>query len=288
MAGRQNDKWVLKTYGYDVAQLYQTLYSISGHPIEQKRRLLLVEGPDDKKFYEQYVITGVPIFFSTQGCENMNALVDLLHKDNTPFLAIQDSDFYYLDGNKQKKKDLFYTDKHDWEMTALANYRVFITFMSKYGLKYKDVKRILVDSLKDLEYLSYYKWYNVRYSCNNDFVNINAAIQIASTNDLGDYAYLTSLIPGGWRKRRLITIQKAVLPNYILSQKLNGIEYQLITGHHLLDRFLFYLAAMGIRMTSRGISRDLIKSVYDDEFKKTNLYKQIKRWEANHIKVFKD
>ena len=54
MAGRQNDKWVLKTYGYDVAQLYQTLYSISGHPIEQKRRLLLVEGPDDKKFYEQF------------------------------------------------------------------------------------------------------------------------------------------------------------------------------------------------------------------------------------------
>lgn len=288
MADRQNDKWVLKTYGYDVAQLYQTLYSISGHPIEQRRRLLLVEGPDDKKFYEQYVITGVPIFFSTQGCENMNALVDLLHKDNTPFLAIQDSDFYNLDRNKQEKKDLFFTDKHDWEMTALANFRVFITFMSKYGLKYIDIRRILIDSLKDLEYLSYFKWYNVRYSCNNDFVNINNAVQTASTNELGDYTYLTSLIPGGWRRRRLITIQKAVLRDYILSQKSNRIEFHLITGHHLLDRFLFYFASMGIRITSRTISKDLMKSVGLDEFKKTNLYKQIKGWEVNHIKVFID
>jgi hypothetical protein len=41
-------------------------------------------------------------------------------------------------------------------------------------------------------------------------------------------------------------------------------------------------------MTSRSISRDLMKSVDVDEFKKTILYKQIKGWEANHIKVFID
>lgn len=286
MVNRQPDKWVLKTYGEDVTQLYHTLYSVSGHPVEQTRRIVLVEGTDDKKFYGQFAKVGVPIFFATHGCDNMNALVDLLHRDKTPFLAIQDSDFYRLDGVKKKMQDLYYTDKHDWEMTALGDFRTLISFMSKFCIHYRAAKKVLVDSFKDLEYLSYYKWYNVRNKCRNDFEAINASVLTASSAELGDYSYLTKLIPDYWRGSRKVVIQQAVLRNYILTYKTKGIEFQLVTGHHLLDRFIFYLTTMGRIYSSKSISKELMKSVTIDEFKKTNLYKEIKQWEAKNIAVF--
>lgn len=288
MENKLDDKWVLKTYGYNAVQLYQTLYSISGHPVEQTKRIVLVEGFDDKTFYRQFTLPDVPLFFITQGCDNMDILVQLLHKDKTPVLAIQDSDFYRLDGNKRKYPDVFYTDKHDWEMTAMANFRVFISFMLNLGLNYNEMKKILVDSLNDLEYLSYYKWYNVRWRCFNDFGNINMVVSTASTAELGDYSYLTNLIPNYWRGNRKKDIQQAVLKQYIQDHKTSGIEFYLVTGHHLLDRIAYYLAIKGINISSKNISKKLMQSVDLKELKKTALYKDIKRWESTNIKVFKD
>lgn len=288
MANKQDDKWILRTYGYDVDQLYHTLYSISGHPVSKSRRVLLVEGNDDKNFYKQFTIPGVPIFFITKGCENMNNLINLLHKDQTPVLAIQDSDFYRLDGNKKKTADMFYTDKHDWEMTAMANFRVFINFMTSLGVSFKDMKKIICDSFSDLEYLSYYKWYNVRNRCLNDFGNINIAVQTATTSELSNYTFLTSLIPATWRGSRKVDIHQALLKVYIQDHKIDGIEFNLITGHHLLDRFLYYLSKMGVKISSQAISKRLMQSVNLDEFKKTTLYKDIKKWEIKNINVFTD
>ena len=288
MGNKLDDKWVLQTYGYDAVQQYHLLYSISGHPVEQTKRIVLVEGNDDKYFYRQFTLTDVPIFFITQGCDNMDILIQLLHKDKTPFLAIQDSDFYRLDGNKRNVPDLFYTDKHDWEMTAMANFRVFISFMTKLGLTYSEMKKILIDSLNDLEFLSYYKWFNVRWRCFNDFSNINTVISAASSADLGDYSYITKLITNSWHGKKKKDIQQAVLKAYILNHKTSGIEFYLITGHHLLDRFVYYLSLKGISISSRRISKELMQSVDLNDLKKTVLYKDIKRWESKNIKVFED
>ncbi len=103
-----------------------------------KGSFLLLEGPDDSKFWNAYILRDECEIVICGGKENLIKSIQQL--DNTELsgiLGISDDDFDSIEGTQDMSDNLIYTDVHDLECILLQS-RAFEKILSEYG----DAKKI--------------------------------------------------------------------------------------------------------------------------------------------------
>lgn len=239
--------------------------------VNSNKLILLVEGKYDVPFYRKFCDSQYVHIYFTDGSNKMNSLIPMLLHRNYEYLAIQDSDFKFLGQLKNSSQNLFFTDYHDYEMTCFAD----ATFSQTYSDRLMNNYGIVVDYGKidsDLSLLSCYKACNMVYSLGVSFKGIDQ--KVAELQRL-DHVEIQKYINGN--------LQQGYVNGFIKSN-LNLIteKFHLHNGHDWLNRICYQLNTM-CNVDEEDLQDLLVELYTEDEFRKTQLYKDIVIW-SNYVK----
>ncbi|MDE6538188.1 MAG: DUF4435 domain-containing protein [Muribaculaceae bacterium] len=122
------------------------------------RIMLIVEGKDDEKFYENFASDNLYVY-SLEGCEWME---DVLHRMNLgkkrKIAGIKDADFDILNNTPPVEPSLFLTDWHDHEMMCAGEESCRIIAEAN-GIGSEEGIKLHSKILKNLREFSKIKWY---------------------------------------------------------------------------------------------------------------------------------
>lgn len=279
----------IQHYLNDIVQFYR-------HPENYAKVLVLVEGSKDEYLYKNFFDDSTTFIKAVEGSRNLEQLDKILLRDHTEIkcIIIEDSDFNNLDHYKTPiDGNTFYTEGHDLEMSCLMSTEC----ASKFCSDIKTNIHLLSSVFEDLLLLSYYRWYNEKYGCHNDFSEVNEDIPCLTPEEIKDYSVLSTKVQTNDTRDdsghllRAIEIKEAVLNNFIsdnASAKENS--YNLCNGHDFLRRIIYYIQLGNFcNITTERRLFDTIKDNYSlANFLSTSLATNIGQWEEiNGITLLK-
>lgn len=245
-----------------------------------KKILVIVEGIDDKKLFDSLFNEHKAYVYNVGGCGLFGRILEELYSAySSRFIVIKDSDFDVLDGIKYEYLNLFHTDGHDQEMMEMTD-----RFAKKINLEFcNDSKLDVMEVEKEIENVSYIKWYNERKNLNlrvdrfkpyqgfyngRDKISISDAIK--KLYDLDDNA-------------EKMDICERDIEIFIESNKTDDYS-NLTNGHDMceaISRKMHYLKEKdnGIKpLNAENIPHFLRVSYSLEEFKETQLFNELKKW----------
>lgn len=123
------------------------------------RVMILVEGADDEKYYEQFASSQDAYIYSIGGCLHFTEILSALRPTFYPELCgIKDADFDHLNGNPAGIPNLFLTDCHDHEMGCVTPQKTTQLAM-EMGIDQAKATTVHTKVCRKLENLSKVKWY---------------------------------------------------------------------------------------------------------------------------------
>lgn len=251
-------------------RLLNSIAQSFNNPMNDGKTLVLVEGYGDYRYYKKMLIEKSVFIQSTSGCDNMNAILPILVKQQK-CLAIQDSDFLKMGQHKIVSANMLYTDYHDYEMSALAD----DDFRKRYLEVLKD-NGCDVDiniALTELYTLSYYKLCNELHNFRTVFEPVNKLI--CKVEKL-DYNMIHGHI--GSNSNGFHDITFGFLNGIIRSCPIDEDkkEYHLVNGHDLFNRLCFH----SVGVVDEDFLRDKLLELSElSDFMKMNLYTLIVDWQ---------
>lgn len=122
------------------------------------RIMLIVEGKDDEKFYENYASENLYVY-SLEGCEWMEEVLHRMNlKKKRKIAGIKDADFDVLNNTLPVEPCLFLTDWHDHEMMCAGEESCRVIAEAN-GIDSEEGIKLHSEILKNLREFSKIKWY---------------------------------------------------------------------------------------------------------------------------------
>lgn len=258
-----------------------------GHPNSQGITFILVEGNDDsdvrlyRKLFNDKTCKIEPI---PGGYLKVEEAVESLLNGYDLIIGIRDADFIHLQGEEYSKVNMFLTDKHDIEMTMLAEDDVFSAvtheFIDIEQTQHTTFRDSLLNNIKPLSLLKY-------LNCLND-LELKFAAMKGFTIDLISFQYDTFDL-ATYFGRLLAKSPKAkerdfnIIRDDIIALDSNPLDlFQLSNGHDAIKAFALFIKTSGNKH-GKSISDDTFPSFFrtafrKEHFYKTTLYSNIKNW----------
>lgn len=259
----------------------------------KKKAFVIVEGEDDSSFLRKHVDNNIEIKESFSGCKGVDEIIKQLNEiipHNPRFIGIKDRDYgKLLDNNR-----IFYYDYNNLEVFLISSDDVLKSICSEYYRGDSKSHELRVHMLEELLIMGIIRKISFidKWGLKLDCISINNAYN----KDL-------KKIDKEYIQKEINRINSQFFDKYPEKlEKINSevekinenINYEdllnLIQGHDLL--FLFKRICDDSNNLSKGLNvGDIASSMrcsYSiDEFKNSNLYKNIKAYESNHkIKIF--
>lgn len=249
---------------------------------------LLLEGPDDSRFYRRFIDNEQCQIVVGWSKENVISAVGLLEGTNhTGVVGVVDYDFDHLNGNALPSPNLVYGDCHDLEamlirspaleavLNEIASPKKLILFEEQFGIS---VRMWLLDAAQSLGYL---RWHSLSLGLNLRFEGLRFSRFInrktsmcepdALVTELRNHSQIWSvsedqLREAGWPANR------------------NDDPWHVCCGQDMAE--LLTLALRGIIGSQQNLSvedvRRSLRLAYSDlDFAGSEVCTAIKRWEEN-------
>ncbi len=277
------------TEGTKLKSKVKELSMLLNNDINKKKCALIVEGPDDKKFYSIFTNSTSVVVYPAGGCPYLLEILNIIDNNQelrTKVLAIKDADFDYLEERTYDYDNLFMTDEHDWEtmtMTDDSEKKIAIEFLDK------ESNGLFVQVMSDLSNYSYIRYYN------------DCAVRERNENGiLFEGLKIKSFYDGSCAVdlRKVLDILKShgnndkldVFPNvstikaFKYKHQVSNLR-QLSRGHDVVDALGYHinsLAGKKINVNRDIISKMLRAGFSNHDFVATKLYKDIYQWSESH------
>ncbi len=245
---------------------------------QDKKIVVVVEGDFDVGNYEKFYPSEKFDVFSCgvhPGCKYFSDLCEELKEFCERFCVIKDADFDRLNGVSYGFPNLFLTDTHDLE-TMMFTKDFYNAVASKY--KVSDAETLVYESICGILHLSYIKWMNsfLEMGLIFDEIKVGQCYKGVRTVDIKKWVdYIKDCNNG-----HIGSLDEKAVKKFEDERPLEkDALLQLTNGHDLV-------AALERRLNSRkrqniginNVEKLLSDSFTTDDYRKTNLYNDIKNW----------
>lgn len=241
--------------------------------------LIMVEGKDDKTFYFKFFNPSQSELKTCKGCRKLKDVYTSIRNSLTiECIAIKDSDFDRLNHIRPIDENFFYTDCHDYEMMCLADEQVKKELFDNLAITYEPG---LIDKvLHELEYLSYFKWFNYTHKAYYEMKAIK--VENETAENLNNYAFLHNK---GYVSSSKLIISEKDLNSFIISNSPCSPK-EITNGHDFIKRLCYHLK---VQKELHNINEHQIRLILypcfrKENFQQTSLYREIKEWETSKNK----
>ena len=279
---------VANTPGSKVAEMRMMLSTDAN----KGKRIALVEGADDRKFYKRFVSDNHIVINVLEGCFYMPDILTMSNQTTTlkdRVIGIKDADFDHITGKQYGLDNLFTTDTHDWETMVMNS-----ECEKNVAIEALDRKEdcLFEQVMEDLTDFSYLKLYNTVEVCGKglDGILFNgftlSKIYDGSAPCSIDDAL--NAVKSHGNNARLAHFPKEEDIAQI-KQSFQELDYrQLTCGHDVIHGVVCRLTHL--RGCSPTIGYSDIEMLFrtsctNDFFKTTNLYRQVEAWSQAHNTV---
>lgn len=280
---------------HNINSIVNKIIGKRAYPGNRALSFLIVEGTDDKKFYEWYVENSKCDIQIPDGKENAIAILSALEKANfCGVLAIVDTDFDILNEMSSTSPNLLLTDTHDLE-TMILQSRALEKVLSAFGSEEK-IQKFLERTGKEFRSvllglaspLGYLRWLSLRENLSLTFEGLKFEKFIDRETLVIDEGKLIRCVQAlSTASKHKKSLTQSVTDN-ALHNKVQRIKHDSHDPWHVCcGHDLVHILSLGLRKaigTTNVTEPDLITQclmlAYDTSyFTKTKLYLSIKDWE---------
>ncbi|MFA7450571.1 MAG: DUF4435 domain-containing protein [Bacteroidales bacterium] len=257
-----------------------TLVQMFRTDLYSEKIIVVVEGEDDKRLFSRFFQDETAHIFPIGGNVKFPVILNQLNGSyETRFIMLKDADFDHLNKtNNYPYSNLFLTDTHDAE-TMMINYDTIRNICCEYSCPIPP-SEFIEKLFRDLEALSYLKWYNSVNNIRLNFKVLNLT-NIYTGDNPTEFENILSKLYANDANKSKIYITKEDIQLFYISHKESGIKPQLlINGHDLCEAMVVALIKMKVKgnVKNNDISRCLRSSYTLDHFKETKMYEDIFVW----------
>lgn len=258
------------------------------HPSTKKQIWLLVEGEDDVKIYTKLIENyNVKVEHVFGGVENLKIAVEELIKETNRVIGIRDADFINLNNEHNDIHNLFITDYHDIEMLMISSDRTFQSLIFEYLPSYGNILDIRMKILDVISFVGGIRYYNYINNLKLNFDGISfESFFDCQTLEINNFGLVDNINVRS--KNKIIEIDYFSVEEFIPS---NIDLYNLCNGHDFEQIVSLFIKCKNNNrnIKYKDIGKALRLSYNIEEFKKTNLYQNLKNWEIiNSLELFKN
>ena len=255
--------------------------------VSKGKCIMLVEGPDDKKFYARFVCEVHALIIVLGGGGNMHTILKYVKgvsilKDKV--IGIKDSDFDKITGTTYDNDNLFFTDTHDLETMVITPELEDNVAIEALGHKERGMFRQV---MSDLMPYSYIKLYNQMRICAKGFPGIRFDGFTLSKIYDGVTACrievcLAELKKHGNNGTLVHYPTESDIQQLIHDIPAPNIQY-LTCGHDVINGVICRLISLkgSPSIGCKEIERLFRTSFTRERFKGTSLYQQVKKWASD-------
>lgn len=250
-----------------------------GSSVLSNKTLVIIEGKTDK-IYKFLLDENNVHIINNNTCDGLISLINILNKDyGDSIIVIKDADFDNLNHITYDEFDnIFLTDTHDVETMMLSTdeieQKLSVEFMTG------NERGFIQNCIKQLEALSYIKWYNILNHLNLVTRNVKIGNVYDGKNTVSLDDCETEIFKIEKNKQRCPNLVKEV-QKFISTHYTKDI-WNLVNGHDLCIALNIFFKKTG---KSCGDISQCIRLGYTmKDFIQTNLYKKLTAWERIHKK----
>jgi hypothetical protein len=238
----------------------------------QRRVYILVEGIDDLKVYPALFVKEKVILRHNGGKAALKKNLQMLLQETNRVIGIMDADFSHLNNVNSDINSLFFTDKHDIEMTLLSFPEITSKIFSII-VPGADMSSILQKAIQDARFISYVRWFNDVFQCSIDFDDFGIAhFLIKERKTLQELI----MVLNSRSKTRTRDLNMLEVETFI-SENNTDDYFNLCNGHDVLSFLSIYLEPH----TSRQEIYNLLCAAFNPLlFSQTQLYREILEWQT--------
>ncbi len=246
------------------------------HPSGDNKVWIIVEGETDQKLFTK-LIDGdcVEVEISHGGLSSLLDIVSVLLKETNRILGIRDADFLHLEGKKETAENIFLTDSHDVELMIISCDKAYLAVVAEYPNRENNPLSLRDKILKSNAFIGGLRWINNTDSLELNFQGLGFGnFYNGKTVVLDEEKCLRVVLERSPNKKKVISKEE------ILSKIKNVSDFlNLCTGHDFQKAF-----ALCVNSNSRHEVRDVdigkaFRLAYGfEDFKKSNLYRQLREW----------
>lgn len=288
MTGNTVTAGVANIPGSKVAEMQMMLSTDAN----KEKRIVLVEGADDRKFYKRFVSDSHVVINVLEGCFYMLDIIALSNRYSAlkdKIIGIKDADFDHITGKQYGLDNLFTTDSHDWETMVMTN-----DCESNVAIEALERREdgLFEQVMKDLTDYSYLKLYNAVEVCGKGldgilFKGFTLANIYDGSSPCRIDVSLNAVKAHGNNARLAHFPHEEDIDS--LKHTFTGLDYrQLTCGHDVIHGVVCRLTHL--RGSSPTIGYSDIEMLFrtsctKDFFSTTNLYQQVEAWAQTHNTV---
>ena len=267
-----------------------------------KGAFLYVEGPTDCKFYGMFIDQNACQIIVAFNRFNVVEACRILDKENfAGAIGIIDADFNHLDGRTPDVPSVFQTDMHDGECFMLSTNafnKILFEFASPDKLKAWQesyVTDFRSHLLLQAAFVGSLLWHSNKVVLNLCFTDLEAKEYVGDLDLKVDVPKLVNHVKNKSQgKAKELKDEQLIVG---IEERLRATDkmWQVVRGHDVIDilSFAFRRALGNLRAqeaTREHIERGLRLAYAEDDFSQTNLFAQIRKWEAANppFRVFRD
>jgi hypothetical protein len=243
---------------------------------------MFVEGNDDHSCFAKFIYKkGVRILPAGERLKAIEALKVYLKRKHTKkkkAISIIDADYDRILSIKYTLKELFFTDNHDLLVQTINSEALHCIIRAAGFQDYSEnkVKELRKNLFQECKIVGYLRLINTREGLGINLKNIK------NFHKLNDKEIVKQVII----QTEDCQISESSLTEKLQREKENNLELSdLCQGHDLCALLSITLKK---KLNANNIAKHLMLSYDSNCFKKSNLYKNIKKWgKKNSLKIFR-
>jgi len=258
------------------------------HPSGADKVWIIVEGETDQKLFSK-LIDGPHVKFefnpSGWGKAPLLRTVSELLKETDSVLGIRDADFLHLEGKKETAENIFLTDFHDSEMMIVSCDNAFHSVTAEYANKEKDASAFRKKLLKSIVFISGLRWINDAEGLALNFNGLGfGSFYDGESVVLDEKNCLKEVMKRSPGKKKEISEEDVSSKIKNISDLLNLLN--LCNGHDFQRAFALCVSCN----SKKGVNDVEIGKAFRvayrfEDFQKSDLYRQLKKWSDRKAKV---
>ncbi len=264
---------------------------VARHPQSKNNVFVLVEGEDDIKFFGKFLNDSCKIEPIPGGVSRLETSLQTIpnHVRKINLIGIRDADFMHIESKTPTFPNLFLTDTHDTETMMMASDETFKNILHEFLPKTTiSTSQLRQQILKCVEFLGYLRWYNNINDLELNFKGIGLDKLIDYTSFTINETHLVKDVLNRSPNAKVKDETQILNEVNILTQTFHNL-FQICNGHDVVKVFAAFLtnSNKGSGVNDTRIASQLRTGFNLDNFKKTNLYKNLTDYSLNEgIKIF--
>lgn len=249
------------------------------HPSGDSKVWVIVEGETDQKLFTKLVDGDyVEVEISHGGLSSLLDIVSVLLKETNRILGVRDADFLHLEGEKETSRNIFLTDFHDVELMIISCDNAYRSVVAEYLNRENDPLSLREKILKSNAFIGGLRWINDTDCLELNFHGLGFGnFYNGKTVVLDEEKCLRVVLERSPNKKKVISKEEILLKIKKVSDFLN-----LCTGHDFQKAFALCVNSNSKKRISDVDIGKAFRLAYGfEDFKKSNLYRQLKEWSGH-------